>query len=76
MGVLVGACEMGKEEPASGTVAPASPPPADLTPEDDPAMTQTVEIGEERSPNEGAGLVYGEGAENPPPVQSDTAPQP
>lgn len=40
-------------ETATATMAPATPPPATDT---DPVPTQTVEIGEERSPNEGGVL--------------------
>lgn len=42
-----------RDTTATATIAPATPPPATDT---DPVPTQTVEIGEERSPNEGGVL--------------------
>jgi hypothetical protein len=40
-------------DPATDTIAPATPPAAG---DSDTALTQTVEIGDERSPNEGSVL--------------------
>jgi hypothetical protein len=39
------------EEIQTSTIKPAIPPP---TEDNDPMTTQTVEVGEDRSPNEGA----------------------
>jgi hypothetical protein len=50
----------GDQETRTETIAPAVPAPA--APSDDPGLTQTMEIGEERSPSEG-GVLAGEGAE-------------
>lgn len=38
------------------TISPATPPPTTTPTDTDPALTQTVEIGEERSPAEGGVL--------------------
>lgn len=38
------------------TIAPATPPTASVQAESDTGLTQTVEIGEERSASEGGGL--------------------
>ncbi|MHB0969486.1 MAG: hypothetical protein ACYC7A_09260 [Thermoanaerobaculia bacterium] len=57
--LIMTACAPGGErETATVTMAPATPPPATDT---DPVPTQTVEIGEERSPNEGGVLTDPDG---------------
>lgn len=43
------------DPPKTGTMAPATPP-GTAGAETDTALTQTVEIGDERSPNEGGSL--------------------
>lgn len=61
---LLLACSPGADqETRTETIAPAVPAPA--APSDDPGLTQTTEIGEERSPSEGAALAD-EGAESEP----------
>jgi hypothetical protein len=47
------------DPPKTGTMAPATPP-GTAGNETDSALTQTMEIGEERSPNEGGSLTGGE----------------
>lgn len=70
------ACSPGDGETRTETIAPAVPPPS--APSDDPGLTQTTEIGEERSPNEGGVLAGSEegGAELEPPTTTTGSPPP
>lgn len=73
---MLAGCGRGDRETRTETIAPAVPPPA--APSDDPGLTQTTEIGEERSPNEGGVLAGpgGEGVELEPPVTTTGSPPP
>lgn len=50
-------CNRGEEAANDDTIAPATPPVSTGTGDEDTVITQTVEIGEERSPNEGGALI-------------------
>lgn len=43
----------GEQNPEETTISPATPPPAAVPTDTDLALTQTTEVGEDRSPNEG-----------------------
>jgi hypothetical protein len=65
-----------EDETRTETIEPAVPAPG--VPSDDPGLTQTTEIGEERSPNEG-GVLAGpgvEGVERKPPTPTTTGSPP
>lgn len=66
------ACSPGDAETRTETIAPAVPPPSE--PSDDAGLTQTTEIGEERSPHEG-GVLAGE-EEPPATTTTGSAPPP
>lgn len=73
----LGACSPASEEGIpTETIEPAAPPPG--APSDDPGLTQTTEIGEERSPHEGGVLAGpgGEGVELEPPTTTTTGSPP
>ncbi|HEY0591787.1 MAG TPA: hypothetical protein VGF40_08470 [Thermoanaerobaculia bacterium] len=73
MAALAACSPGGDQETRTETIAPAVPPPA--APSDDPGLTQTTEIGEERSPSEGGSLT-GEGAEEEPTTATTGTPAP
>jgi hypothetical protein len=62
-GVFAG-CGEGDDSADTATISPATPEPIfDI--EDDPALTQTIEPGEDRSPYEGGPLATEEDFEDP-----------
>lgn len=73
LGVFAMACgETSEESAETATIAPAIPEP-NVDVENDPALTKTVDPGEDRSPYEGGPLdddevVGGESPADPPPV--------
>jgi hypothetical protein len=67
------ACSPGDAETRTETISPAVPPPSE--PSDDAGLTQTTEIGEERSPHEGD-VLAGEGTEGEPPATTTTGSAP
>ena len=74
---VLGACSPASEEGIpTETIEPAVPAPSATN--DDPGLTQTTEIGEERSPHEGGVLVGpgGEGVELEPPTTTTTGSPP
>ncbi len=71
--MLVGCSPGADQETRTETIAPAVPAPA--APSDDPGLTQTTEIGEERSPSEGATLA-GEPGEAAPGTTTTTSGSP
>lgn len=75
--MILAACSpAGENETRTETIEPAVPAPG--APSDDPGLTQTTEIGEERSPNEGGVLVgtEDEGVELEPPATTTTGSPP
>jgi hypothetical protein len=69
-GVFAG-CRGGEESIDTATISPATPEPiVDI--EDDPALTQTIEPGEDRSPYEGGTLTTEEDFDDP----GDSPPSP
>jgi hypothetical protein len=72
--MLVACSPAGEEEIRTETIEPAIPPPS--APSDDPGLTQTTEIGEDRSPHEGGVLVGPEGEMEPPPTTTTGSPPP
>lgn len=60
--LLAGCAEPAEREVVTETIQPANPPPGDPG-EDAAVLTQTTEIGDERSPNEGGILTNPTGAE-------------
>lgn len=73
--IIPGCAEPTEQEVVTETIQPASPPPGDPG-EDAVVLTQTTEIGDERSPNEGGILTNPSGAEfnGPQPVTRGSAP--
>jgi hypothetical protein len=65
--VFMLACNGEGNDPSTATIRPASPPAGEMS-DDDPALTQTTEIGEERSPNEGGVLTNPEDLQSATPV--------
>lgn len=66
LAVALAACSRSADEGTrTETISPAVPAPG--APSDDPGLTQTTEIGEERSPSEG-GILVGPGGE---PVETE-----
>ncbi len=57
--VAMGCAEKTEEPAETATIAPATPEP-NVDVDDDPALTQTIDPGENRSPYEGGPLEEGE----------------
>jgi hypothetical protein len=63
-GVFSG-CGEGEDAADTATISPATPEPIIDIDADDPALTQTIEPGEDRSPYEGGPLATEEDFEDP-----------
>ena len=55
LALVAGGCNPAEDE-AETTISPATPPPVTTPTDTDAALTQTTEVGEDRSPNEGGVL--------------------
>ncbi|HVR42380.1 MAG TPA: hypothetical protein VMS56_02945 [Thermoanaerobaculia bacterium] len=75
MALPMGCAGDSEQETRTETIEPALPPAAEAG-EDGTIMTQTTEVGEERSPNEGGILTSPSGVERQPPTTATSGSPP